>query len=135
MRKTFCGDHSSSQKLKIPNYLSNSLVYTVRDHSLSKKKKFDKMVTGQTWTSDFRQKITRVLLIKEIVVNGKKLYNQALYFYISKKPVKFEVNRLRNFRVTVVTTFCLDFKPQVLKYIRIFSQFIAPFGLLVFEDQ
>ena len=30
------------------------------------------MVTSQTWTSDFCQKVTRFLLIKEKVLNGKK---------------------------------------------------------------
>ena len=33
----------------------------------------------------------------------KKIYAQTPYSYISEKPVKFEVNRLRDFRVIVVT--------------------------------
>ena len=42
-------------KLKIPNYFFNLLVPTVLDRSLSKKFFFFvKMVTDQTWTSDFR---------------------------------------------------------------------------------
>ena len=43
------------------------------------------------------------MLIKEIVLNGKKIYDQAPYFYMSKKPVKFKVNRLKGFRVIVLT--------------------------------
>ena len=41
----------------------------------------------------------------------EKIYNQAPYFYISKKPFKFEVNRLSDFRVIVVT----DLKNMVLR--------------------
>ena len=36
------------------------------------------MVTAQTWTSDIRQNIARFLLIKENVLNGKKIYDQTL---------------------------------------------------------
>ena len=61
------------------------------------------MVTGKTWRSNFRQNITRFLLIKEKVLNGKKIYDQEPYFYISNKPVKFKVNRLSDFRVIVAT--------------------------------
>ena len=50
------------------------------------------MVTSQTWMPDFRQKTTRFLLIKEKVLNGK-IYDEAPYFYISKNPVRSEVNR------------------------------------------
>ena len=56
---------------------------------------FDKMVTGQTSASDFCQKITHFLPIKENVLNGKNIYDQAPYFYISKKPFKFEMNLKR----------------------------------------
>ena len=55
------------------------------------------MMTGQIWTSDFCEKSTH-FFIKEKVLNGKKIYDQASYFYISKKPVKMEVNRLSGFR-------------------------------------
>ena len=52
---------------------------------------------------DVRFSPIKYIITKEKVVNGKKIYNQAPYFYISKKPAKFGVNHLSDFRVIVVT--------------------------------
>ena len=75
-------------KLKIPHYFFNLLDSTVLDHSLSKENFF--------WQNGNRSNL-------DVRFSPKKIYDQAPYFYISKKRVKFEVNRLSNFRVMAVT--------------------------------
>ena len=40
------------------------------------------MVTGQIWTFDFSQKITRFLLIQEKVSNGKKIYDSFIFIFL-----------------------------------------------------
>ena len=60
-------------------------------------------MTGPTWTPIFAKKIIRFLLIKESFEWKKKIYDQAPNFYISKKPVTFEVSRLSDFQVIMVT--------------------------------
>ena len=62
------------------------------------------MVTGQTWTCDFRQKNHPFFVNEKKSFEWKKnLRSGIVLLYISKKPVKFKVNRLSDFRVIAVT--------------------------------